>query len=119
MGHPLAGSCVALNIIRSIAHDQPQQNFKYIWLDFGLSDRNDNRIETIRGSLEKSESCCFLPNRKSAIENRKYHLMTLSARANTFGGIVRPICLAAFRLMTNSNFIGCSTGRSAGLTPLR
>src|SRR5882672_10145771 len=47
------------------------------------------------------------------------HLMTRSARANTFGGIVRPICLAAFRLMMNSNFVGCSTGRSAGFLPLR
>ena len=26
---------------------------------------------------------------------------------------------AAFRLMTNSNFFGCSTGKSAGLAPLR
>ena len=47
------------------------------------------------------------------------HLITLSARASTFGGIVKPICLAAFRLMMNSNFVGCSTGRSAGLAPLR
>ena len=47
------------------------------------------------------------------------YLITLSARASTFGGIVRPICLAAFRLMMNSNFIGCYTGRSAGLVPLR
>src|SRR2546430_156393 len=45
--------------------------------------------------------------------------ITLSARASTLGGIVRPICFAAFRLMTNSNFLGCSTGRSAGLAPLR
>ena len=45
--------------------------------------------------------------------------MTLSARTNTFGGIVRPICFAALRLMTNSNFVGCSTGRSAGLVPFR
>jgi hypothetical protein len=47
------------------------------------------------------------------------HRITLSARASTFGGIVRPICLAALRLMINSNFFGCSTGRSAGLAPLR
>ena len=47
------------------------------------------------------------------------HLITLSARTSTFGGIVRPICLAAFRLMMNSNFVGCSTGRSAGLAPFR
>jgi len=35
--------------------------------------------------------------------------MTLSALASTFGGKVTPICLAVFRLMINSNFIGCST----------
>jgi aspartyl protease family protein len=38
----------------------------------------------------------------------------LSALASTFGGIVNPICLAAFRLIMNSNFVACSTGRSAG-----
>ena len=37
----------------------------------------------------------------------------------TFGGIIRPISLAAFRLMMNSNFFGCSTGRSAGLAPFK
>src|SRR5215470_3573246 len=47
------------------------------------------------------------------------YLMTLSALASTFGGIVRPTCLAAFRLMMNSNFVGCSTGRSAGLAPFK
>ena len=47
------------------------------------------------------------------------HLITLSARKSTDCGIVRPICFAVFKLMTNSNFVGCSTGRSAGLAPLR
>ena len=47
------------------------------------------------------------------------HRSTRSALASTFGGIVRPICLAALRLMISSNFIGCSTGRSAGLAPFR
>jgi hypothetical protein len=47
------------------------------------------------------------------------HLITLSALASTFGGIVRPICFAAFRLIISSNFIGCSTGKSAGLAPFR
>ena len=45
--------------------------------------------------------------------------MTLSALAKTFGGIVRPICFAAFRLITNSNFVGCSTGNSAGFALFR
>jgi hypothetical protein len=34
------------------------------------------------------------------------YLITLSARASTFGGIVRPICLAVLRLITSSNFVG-------------
>src|SRR5215475_9201290 len=44
---------------------------------------------------------------------------TRSALASTFGGIIRPICLAVLRLITNSNFVGCSTGRSAGLAPFK
>jgi hypothetical protein len=32
---------------------------------------------------------------------------------------VRPSALAVFMLITSSNLVGCSTGRSAGLVPLR
>src|SRR5262249_32806138 len=48
-----------------------------------------------------------------------HHLITSSARASTEGGIVRPRVLAVLRLMTSSNLVGCSTGRSAGLAPFR
>src|SRR4029453_17455631 len=34
-------------------------------------------------------------------------------------GIVRPRALAVLRLITNSNLVGCSTGRSAGFAPLK
>ena len=47
------------------------------------------------------------------------HRITLSARASTFGGIVNPICFAVLRLITSSNLVGCSTGRSAGLAPFK
>ena len=47
------------------------------------------------------------------------HLITLFARSSTRTGIVRPICFAAFRLMTNSNFVACCTGKSAGLAPFK
>jgi hypothetical protein len=45
--------------------------------------------------------------------------ITSSAWKSTVGGIVRPRALAVLRLMTNSNLVGCSTGRSAGLAPFR
>ncbi len=44
---------------------------------------------------------------------------TWSARASNDGGIVRPRALAVLRLTTRSNLVGCSTGKSAGLAPLR
>src|SRR5262245_54409561 len=46
------------------------------------------------------------------------YLMTRSARASTFGGIASPICFAAFKLITNSNVVGRSTGISMGFVPL-
>jgi hypothetical protein len=38
---------------------------------------------------------------------------------STIGGIVRPRALAVFKLIISSNFVGCFTGKFAGLAPLR
>jgi hypothetical protein len=43
--------------------------------------------------------------------------ITSSARASNVSEISRPRVLAALRLMTSSNFVGCSTERSAGFAP--
>jgi hypothetical protein len=45
--------------------------------------------------------------------------ITSSARARSIGGISWPIPFAVARLKTNSNLLDSSTGRSAGLAPLR
>src|ERR1700730_18583459 len=60
-------------------------------------------------------------HRTRASEERAtiHHWITSSARSRSDGGIVSPRALAVLRLMTNSNFVGCSTGRSPGLAPLR
>jgi len=79
--------------------------------DFGLSEKEpSDRDQDLSFIL-------FVP--QSEIDDRHvlapYSLLftpyriTLSARASTLGGIVRPICLAAFRLISNSDFVGCST----------
>src|SRR5262249_184669 len=47
------------------------------------------------------------------------HSITSSVRASSVGGTVRPSAFAALRLMTSSNLVGCSIGRSAGLAPLK
>ena len=47
------------------------------------------------------------------------HSITSSARASSVGGISRPSAFAVLMLITNSNFVGCSTGISAGFPPCR
>src|ERR1700754_3309199 len=80
-----------------------------------------HRVQRLRFShnerVQKPFAASFSPY-VSRLTTHAYRI-TLSARASTFGGIVRPICLAALRLTMNSNFFGCSTGRSAGLTPFK
>src|SRR5262249_32049072 len=45
------------------------------------------------------------------------HSITRSASASSCGGISRPSAFAALRLITSSNFVGCSIGKFAGLAP--
>src|SRR5262249_40597623 len=45
------------------------------------------------------------------------HSITLSARSTRPAGTSGPSAFAVWRLMTNSNLVGCSTGTSLGLVP--
>src|SRR5262249_21375038 len=59
-----------------------------------------------------------------AAENREelappHHSITSSARLSSGGGTVSSSAWAVTRLTTRSNFVGCSTGRSAGFAPRR
>ena len=48
-----------------------------------------------------------------------FHSITSSASASSLSGIWRPSAFAVLRLITSSNLVGCTTGRSAGFSPLR
>src|SRR5215471_16968612 len=60
-------------------------------------------------------------HRTRASEERApvHYWITSSARASSEGGIVSPSALAVLRLMTSSNFVGCSIGMSPGLVPFK
>src|SRR5262249_3069076 len=48
-----------------------------------------------------------------------FHSITSSARASSVAGTSRPSNLAVCRLMTSSNLVACTVGKSPGLAPLR
>jgi hypothetical protein len=50
---------------------------------------------------------------------RRTYSITSSASICIETGTSIPSALAVFKLMTSSNFVGCSTGRSAGFLPIR
>jgi hypothetical protein len=64
------------------------------------------------------------PRDRRAAEQRDevpplHHSITVSARKRNESAIVRPSVLAVLRLITSSNFVGCSTGISAGFPPCK
>src|SRR4029079_1962029 len=62
------------------------------------------------------------PRRRTAQKRDEFapfHSITSSAVASSVGGMVRLSAFAVFRLITSSNLVGCSTGKSPGLAPLR
>ena len=58
----------------------------------------------------------LMPRKKPRAKINPYSI-TLSAVASRFGGTVRPSALAVLRLMSNSYFDSCSTGRVPGGVP--
>jgi hypothetical protein len=63
------------------------------------------------------------PRRSRTAEKRdelatRDHSITSSAIASSRSGTVSPSVLATLRLITNSNFVDCITGNSAGFSPL-
>ena len=52
-------------------------------------------------------------------EHWRAYWITSSAVASSVSGMVRPSAFAVLRLITSSNLVDCTTGRSAGLAPLR
>ena len=59
----------------------------------------------------------FVP--QAAHAPQQNYSITSSACASSVGGTVRPSAFAVLRLMTSSNFVGYSTGKSDGFSPLR
>ena len=69
------------------------------------------------GHGARSESDCC-PEELAGLVEHSYWI-TWSARSSTECGIVRPRALAVLRLITSSNFVACSMGRSEGLDPFK
>src|SRR6516162_9900059 len=64
------------------------------------------------------------PGHRRAPEQRDelaapHHSITSSALASRAGGTARPSIRAVEALMTSSNLVDCTTGKSAGFEPLR
>jgi hypothetical protein len=61
-----------------------------------------------------------VPQPDSCTATKQHHYsITSSAVASNVGGTVRPSILAVSALITSSNLLDCTTGRSPGLEPLR
>src|SRR5262249_1708978 len=86
----------------------------------------------VRQQANSAHALGLLPARRARPRGRRaaepreevasFHLrdrsITSSARASSVGDTSIPSAFAVARLMTKSNLVGCTTGKSAGLAPL-
>ena len=85
----------------------------------GESDPRCRRQVAPEGDELPSRGCPFGFFIESARFFKRRHWISSSARRSSDGAIVRPSAFAVLRLITSSNLLGCSMGRSPGLAPLR
>jgi len=72
------------------------------------------------GHWDSAAQCPLYPQKRThAPQQTAAYSITSSARASSAGGTSSPNVLAVCRLMTSSNLVGSTTGRSAGFSPLR
>src|SRR5262245_17460610 len=83
-------------------------------LRFEIAKADDLRL--LRTRSERPCSCAADERDETAAPN---HSITSSARKRIDVGSSMPIALAVLRLTTSSNFVACSTGRSAGFVPFK
>jgi hypothetical protein len=106
----------------------PAQPYHYLWVMMTGVHWADVCFGSKTEVVAWFRDVCFAPDSGHAATNpetcrhyRKWqpYSITSSANANSFAGISRPIRFAVLRLITNSNFVGCKTGKSAGLAPFK
>src|SRR5262245_16035561 len=88
----------------------------------GLARKNEKNAEDRHRRLLRTRRQRPSNSRRAAEQSDELaavHSITSSAIASSLSGTFRPSALAVRRLITNSNRVGCSTGRSAGFAPLK
>ena len=73
----------------------------------------NDRIVVAAQYVAKSQTRTHAPQQSA------FYSITSSARASSDGGMVKPSAFAVFRLITNWNLVGRSTGSSDGFSPFR
>jgi hypothetical protein len=77
------------------------------------------RCGSAGNTMISPETTSAIHRRGSVIFVSVAYSITSSARASSVGGTSRPSAFAVVRLITKSNFVGCSTGMSLGFAPRR
>src|SRR5215813_5378225 len=82
------------------------------------AEKSDHRHRRLLRARRERPRDCRAANKRDEVASSHYSI-TSSARRRIDVGNSRPIAFAVFKLTTSSNRVGCSTGSSAGVAPLR
>ena len=99
-----------------MAHSHTPRN-RCVRFVFGITAASRNtRFQAARYGLTWAG---LAPANRASFAGAFSYSITSSARASSMGGMVRPSARAVGRLITKSNLVDCTTGRSIGFSPFR
>ena len=107
--------------VRPFRKKPDQQNTNLAMVPVEGGDESE-ACNSVLGQRPYVSAECIVPNRiapNCIAANLHNHSITMSAVASIISGIVNPIAFAVLRLRASSNFVACSTGMSAGFSPLK
>src|SRR5262249_31922140 len=81
-----------------------------------VDEGDDRRWRLLRARRERPRRCRTTEKHDELAPPHSITSSAISRKSRVMG---RPSAFAAFRLITSSNLVGCCTGNSAGLAPLR
>src|SRR5262245_25997326 len=112
----LYGHVVSLDVTGFVKPFEKARKDSLVTLGRTGADKTDHRYRRLLRARRERPSCGRAAEQRDELAPPD-HSITSSARARSVGGTSRPSARAVTRLMTNSNFVDCMTGRSAGFAP--
>jgi hypothetical protein len=121
--HAVSGHVAAVHIGSFLRRGNPDPRMSLVGQSLPRRSNPHDHACPLRSESDRHKSKCDAPLRANRVLTRcsrmHHYSITSSAATSSLSGTVTPSIRAVSALMTSSNLLACTTGKSEGFAPLR